>query len=154
MLFMSTIIKAINLKKSSAFYPINSDNAKRKCDPFGCGHFGASRGSQSHKGIDFTVTKSEKIKAPFDCQIIRYGFPYADDKSQELLEIKGLKQFSSYTAKIMYIKPLLALGSVVKKGATLCLAGDISEKFGATMTPHVHFELYENGELVNPDSFF
>ena len=154
MLFMGTAFKLIASKKSSGFFPLNTDNEKRLCDVFGCGHFGAPRGSKDHKGIDFKTSKSERIRAPFDCTVVRYGFPYENDKSQELIEIKGLNQYSDYTAKVMYIKPTLPVGATVNKGATLCLAGNISEKFGASMTPHVHFELYKNGKLVNPELYF
>ena len=152
--FILSIQKVFSKTKSNKFSSINSGNQFRNCDAWGCGYFGASRGGKEHKGIDFKVYESEPIKAPFDCEIIRYGYPYADNSNYRLVEIKGLNSFSNYTAKIMYIKIIHNSGTIITKGNTICKADDISKKFDNRMTNHVHFELYKNGTLVNPEPFF
>ena len=152
--FILSIKKFFSMTKSNKFNSINSDNQFRNCDAWGCGHFGASRGAREHKGIDFKVYENEPIKAPFDCEIIRYGYPYSDNLNYRLIEIKGLNNFSDYTAKIMYIKKIHNIGTIITKGNTICKADDISKKFDNRMTNHVHFELYKNGKLVNPEPFF
>lgn len=146
--------KMYSKSKSVSFLPVNDNNTQRNCDAFGCGYFGASRGERDHKGIDFVVTPNQNIKAPFDCEITRYGFPYIDDQDQKLIVIQGLKNYAEYYAKIMYINPVHQIGEKFKKGEVLCTAGDISSKYGSGMTPHVHFELYKNGVLVDPTPFF
>jgi hypothetical protein len=152
--FILSIQKVFSKTKSNKFSSINSDNQFRNCDTFGCGYFGASRGERDHKGVDFKVNEDEPIKTPFDCEIVRYGFPYSDDQSQKLVEIQGLNSFSDYKAKIMYIKPIHSVGTILYKGSTVCFAGNIKNKYGNSMTNHVHFELYKNGILVNPEPFF
>ncbi|MCB9033509.1 MAG: M23 family metallopeptidase [Chitinophagales bacterium] len=138
----------------SRFFAVNSTNKLRECDAFGCGHFGASRsgGTRTHKGIDFVATENQSIYAPFECKIIRYGQPYADDSKYKLVEIESTD--GVYKAKIMYIKALYSVGKVVKRGELLVNADNISKKYGASMTNHVHFELYKNGILVNPTNYF
>lgn len=138
----------------SRFFAVNSTNKLRKCDAFGCGHFGASRngGTRTHKGIDFIATENQSIYAPFDCKIVRYGQPYADDSKYKLVEIESLD--GVYKAKIMYIKKIHEVGTKIKRGETLVYADNISKKYGSNMTNHVHFELYKNGTLTNPTSFF
>ena len=142
------------LVSSAAFTSINHNNQLRGCDAFGCGHFGAPRGARSHKGVDFKVKENDSIKAPFDCKIIRYGFAYSGDQDQQLVEIEGLNQFTGYKAKIMYIKPTHPVGTIIQNGTTICKAGNISNKYGSSMINHVHFELYENGLLINPEPYF
>lgn len=155
-LFISSRVFARSKATSSntLFTPINSYNNVRDCDPLGCGYFGASRGDRSHQGIDFIVTENQSIRAPFDCKVLRYGYPYTDDSSYRLVEIQGTGKESAYTAKVMYIKPTLPVGATVKKGAALCKADSLARKFGPTMTPHVHFELRYNGLLIDPTAYF
>ena len=136
------------------FSVLTPKNIIRKCDPFGCGYFGAGRGSRPHNGLDFTIKENDVIKAPFDSVITRYGHVYADDNRFQLVEIKGVNQWRNYTAKVMYIKSLLNVNSNLKKGDFLCRADDITKKFNSKMAIHVHFELYKNGKLINPTPFF
>lgn len=152
--FFMAIYKAFSKSESNKFFAINTDNQFRNCDAFGCGYYGASRGKRTHKGIDFKVNEDEPIKAPFDCTIVRYGYPYENDNLQRLVEIKGFGNYSDYTAKIMYIKPIHAIGTLINKGSTVCFAGNIKNKYGNSMINHVHFELYKNGILINPEPFF
>ncbi|WP_417443755.1 peptidoglycan DD-metalloendopeptidase family protein [Joostella sp.] len=136
------------------FTSINGTGLLRKCDPKGCGNFGASRGNHTHRGIDFHVIPNQQIKAPFPCTVNRYGYPYSDDSSYKLIEIVGTGAYSNYRAKIMYINTFLSIGDKIDKGDLLCTADDITQKYGSEMTPHVHFELYVNNELVNPTNYF
>lgn len=141
-------------KHVNSFYPPNTTGKTRGCDPMGCGYFGASRNGHTHKGLDFTVREHQAVKAPFPCTIVRYGYPYADDYTQRLVEINGINAYSRYRAKIMYINGIYEIGTTIQSGKTLCYAGNIAKKHGNGMTNHVHFELYDNGKLIDPTPFF
>ena len=142
------------LFKPMKFAPINKNNDLRNCDALGCGHFGASRTHGTHKGLDFKFTEFENVLAPFDCKIVRYGYPYANDLQYKLVEVQGIGKYKDYKAKLMYIKPIYDIGQIVLKTDTICYADDISKKHGSSMINHVHFELYKNNKLINPETFF
>lgn len=134
-------------------FNLNGNSGIRKCDAFGCGHFGASRGSRKHNGVDILTAENQEIKAPFDCKITRYGYPYANDLSYQLVEIQGLNAMSHFKAKLMYIKTLHPVGTALNKGDLLCAADNIAKKYGPGMGNHVHFELYQNGKLIDPTPY-
>lgn len=139
---------------SSKMGSVNSSNSLRDCDVHGCGYFGASRGNRSHNGLDFVTYENEQIKAPFDCKVTRYGYPYANDLNYRLIEVVGTGAFSDYRCKIMYIKKTLEVGVRVKKGGVLCLSDNIAKRFSPGMINHVHVEVYKNNVLIDPTSYF
>lgn len=142
------------LSRFMRFSAINYKQGLRGCDAWGCGDFGASRGNRKHKGLDFFIPKGNPVYAPFPCEVIRLGYPYADDLSYRLVEVQGIGGYSDYKAKIMYVTNLPAVGTVFHEKQQICVADDLARKYDARMTNHVHFELYANGELVNPEIFF
>lgn len=138
---------------SKTFASPTKNKTRRGCDPFGCGTFGASRsgGSRKHKGIDFIASPGESIFAPISGKITRYAIPYADDTRYKGIEIQN----DSHTVKMFYIMPAVAVGTIVATGQKIGVAQNISAKYGASMTNHVHFEVYDKkGTLLNPTNSF
>ncbi|WP_176465503.1 M23 family metallopeptidase [Croceivirga radicis] len=135
------------------FTLLNKIKAFRGCDNWGCGSFGASRGEHKHKGIDFAMAENDVVLAPFPCEIIRHGYAYSD-LSYKLIEIRGLRSYSDYTAKIMYIKDFAPVGTIINEGQKIALADNIAARYSTTMTNHVHFELYLRGKLIDPTNLF
>ena len=128
-------------------------NKRRGCESFGCGTFGASRsgGCRKHKGIDFVASPGESIFAPISGKVTRYAIPYSDDSRYKGIEIQN----DSYTVKMFYLIPAVAIGAIVTAGQKIGIAQNISAKYGASMTNHVHFEVYDkNGTLLNPTNSF
>lgn len=141
-------------ESSTNFYPINDSGQLRLCDAHGCGHYGASRNGKLHKGIDFKVVENQPMKAPFDCEIVRYGFPYENNTTYILVEIKGTGIYQNYGAKLMYIKRIHSTGTKLAKGETICRADNIAKLYDSRMTPHVHFEVFKDGKIIDPTGFF
>lgn len=122
-------------------------------DPTGYGHFGAPRGKRKHKGLDLKASPRSPFKAPFDCKIIRKGQVYGGDVRYTLAEIKGVGQFKDLTAKVMYLTDFEVNDKIIRRGRTLGVVQNLSAKHGNKMINHVHFELYRDGLLINPELY-
>lgn len=148
------ILLILSISRFMRFFSVNGSGKLRDCDFWGCGHFHAPRGNRKHNGLDFSIDALDAVYAPFPCKVIRHGYPYSDDLSYKLLEIKGVGGYSDYSAKIMYVKDLPNLGDIFKEGQKMCVADDLVRRYDSKMINHVHFELYIKGKLVNPENYF
>jgi murein DD-endopeptidase MepM/ murein hydrolase activator NlpD len=118
-------------------------------DAWGNGQFGASRASNTrkHEGIDFMCMPGETVFSPFAGSITRFSNPYPDDSRFGGILIQG----AQYAVKIFYLSPLVAVGEKVHRGQPIGTAQDISRKYPG-ITQHVHVEVYENGNLIDPSN--
>jgi murein DD-endopeptidase MepM/ murein hydrolase activator NlpD len=137
------------------FKPIVLPVMEMRNDTLGFGHFGASRsgGTRSHDGVDIITYKGQLVFAPFDGKITREIQAYSNDTKYRGVEIVSLDQV--YKMKIMYCKPAENIvGYGVKQGDVIAFSQDISEKYSSLMKPHLHIELYENAEKIDPQTHF
>lgn len=114
-------------------------------DNHGMGHFGAPRGSQTHKGGDYVGEPGQNVVAPIDGKVIRVARPYADDSRFSGLLISGQHLY----IKIFYIEPDLSLiGEWVFKGKTVIgTMQDIGKRY-AGIPPHVHLQAMVDPEYL------
>lgn len=136
---------------NKAFGKVTADNIRRGCDQnWGCGSFGASRGTRAHNGLDIKTTVGQQILSPISGKVTRFPFPYGGDLSYTGIEIVN----SQYKVKIFYMKPSVAVNSEVTKGQVIGTAQNISAKYSSTMTNHIHLEVYnaKTGALLNPET--
>lgn len=137
-----------------AFSKITDNQKLRDCDPFGCGSFGASRGTRSHAGIDIVSFPNQSILSPITGTVTRFPYPYGGDLSYTGIEIIN----SDYKIKMFYVSPVVAIGSNVSAGQVVAKSQNISAKYGAGMTNHVHLEVYiksgSNWVLIDPTNLF
>ncbi|MEM1215581.1 MAG: peptidoglycan DD-metalloendopeptidase family protein [Bacteroidota bacterium] len=135
-------------------YP-NSDGANRNCDPAGCGHYGAPRGSRKHSGHDFLVSPGQTIVSPIQGYVRRFAYPYGDDLRWKGLLIIGEGPHQGLAVKMFYFQPSVSSGTQVVPGQVIGKAQDIAAKYpGSRMQPHVHLEIEKDGQRVNPLPFF
>ncbi len=134
-----------------AFGKVTTENKIRGCDPSGCGHFGADRGSRKHEGIDIVVKEGETIISPIDGEVIRYPFPYSGDINYKGILIRN----KDLEVKIFYLNPTAPVGKI-SKGQKIGIAQNIAKKYPSKpMTPHIHLEVRDNkGNLLNPTNLF
>lgn len=109
----------------------------RRTDPF-TGQLGY------HQGIDFSSEKGSAIQAmaggvvTWSAQKAGYGL---------LVEINHGNGYETRYAHADHL--LVEVGDIVKKGQTIGLVGSTGRSTG----PHLHFEVFKNGRVVDPASY-
>ncbi len=139
-----------NINLARSFFK-GKKNVLRKCDAGGCGYFGAPRKDHIHQGIDIVCTPGATVLSPVNGIITRSFQAYTNDSDYLGIEILTVDN----KIKIMYMLPYFEkIGTTVKAGDPIGVAQDISKKYYSSVTPHLHVELWENGEPVNGASYF
>lgn len=114
-------------------------------DSQGGGYYRASRGKRIHQGTDYLCTPGQAIRSPIDGELTRIAYPYKT-KNYEGCVIVG----NFMTIKMFYFKPFRDLvGQKVTKGDHIGTAQDISKKYSALMSPHIHLQI----DLIDPSIF-
>lgn len=147
----AALLTLLLMKGNKALAAVTKNQRLRDCDPFGCGNFGAPRGTRKHNGIDLIVSPGQDIFSPITGKVTRIAYPYASDLSYKGLEIVN----EQYKVKIFYINPTVAIPSVVTAGQKIAEAQNIAAKYGSTMTNHVHFEVRNAlNQVIDPTNLF
>lgn len=148
------ILTAFRKKNSLSWAPI-VEPLRLRSDSMGEGQYGASRsgGTRKHQGIDLIVTPGQKVFAPFRSKVVRYASPYgnADTRFSGIL-IQGLDKWSDYSIKIFYMIPSVPVGSEIPQGGQIGKAQAISTKYGSAMLDHIHVEVRQNDNLIDPST--
>ena len=128
----------------------------RGVDDWGDGAFDSPRGDKKHKGIDYCCDVGAEILSPCIGQVTKLGYPYSYKKGfnfryVEVTDLTGLKH------RVFYIKPAVNLGQQVTILAVIGHGQDISGKFSSPrrkpMKNHVHYEILDKGQPINPEGF-
>ena len=120
-----------------------ADMGKRKCDSQGCGHYGASRGSRKHVGIDLCKPDSSSLDdktaviAGFNGVVSKVGYAYSD-KPHRYVEIK----LTDFYCRIFYIEPCVSVGDHVSRETVIGYSMPLGEYYEG-ITEHVHVEFFE-----------
>jgi murein DD-endopeptidase MepM/ murein hydrolase activator NlpD len=124
----------------------------REPDDFGAGYFGASRGNKTHRGVDIAAEAGSACYSVTDGIVTKFGYPYADDLSYRYVEVTydGVTRF-----RYFYVDPHedLEIGDTVHQGLYLGTVQDVAAKYETEdekMNNHIHFEVIEKGEYVDP----
>lgn len=86
-----------------------SELKRRGSDGFGAGHFGAPRGSRTHKGVDLLAQSGEAINSPVTGTVTKVGYPYGDDLSYRYVQITA----GDYDFRVFYVEPSVRVGQEV-----------------------------------------
>lgn len=135
---------------SSVFFPPVQPLVPRKCDSWGCGHFGASRdgGKRKHKGQDYLVTPGQIVYAPIS-GVVTTGPAYASGLHPELRLIKITD--GATVVNIMYALP--GTGGYVAKGERIGTAQSLQSVYKG-IPDHIHVEVSIAGVKVDPAQYF
>lgn len=120
--------------------------SERKCDGHGCGHFGASRGTRTHKGVDLNCKPLTLVYSPVAGTVTKIGYPYSDDLSYRYVEISD----QGYAFRVFYVEPQVEKGQKVSKNTVIGEAQDLRSRYTG-ITNHVHLEIKNaDGEYIDP----
>lgn len=118
----------------------------RKCDAQGCGHFGASRGTRKHNGVDLDCEPGTLAGSLVDGIVSKIGYPYGDDLSFRYVEVES----QGYAFRLFYVDPAVTEGQRVKRGDILGACQALHNRYPG-ITDHLHLEIKdEHGDFVDP----
>jgi murein DD-endopeptidase MepM/ murein hydrolase activator NlpD len=100
--------------------------------------------SEFHSGIDFTAPMGTAITA------VAAGVVTQSVLTSDYGNLIQINHGGSFETRYAHNKlNLVRVGDVVKKGQIIALVGST----GRSTAPHVHFEVYKNGRVVDPASY-
>jgi len=100
--------------------------------------------SEFHSGIDFTAPIGTSITA------VAAGVVTLSALSKDYGNMIEINHGSSFESRYAHNKlNLVNVGDVVKKGQVIAYVGST----GRSTAPHVHFEVYKNGRVVDPATY-
>jgi len=100
--------------------------------------------AEFHSGIDFTAPIGTPITA------VAAGVVTLSTLTKDYGNIVEINHGSSFESRYAHNKlNLVNVGDVVKKGQVIAYVGST----GRSTAPHVHFEIYKNGRVVDPATY-
>lgn len=108
-----------------------------RADPFG-------GGSQFHKGIDFDANTGDPVLSVADGVVSYSGVRSGYGNVIEIDHGNGYVTRYAHNSRLLH-----QVGELVRAGQEVAKAGSTGRSTGA----HVHFEVWENGHVVNPRKF-
>lgn len=130
-------------------YPVSAaadGSVRLRNDDYGDGYFGASRnGGRRHEGIDFLAASGDPIYASKSGRVTHSAFEKGYGQYIELFHPDGL-----YTRYAHLSQLLLREGDWVKNGQVIGLAGKSGNARNAKILPHLHFEIRDNKQALDP----
>ena len=141
---------ASNRSSGVAYYMIIAQLPKRGTDAFGSGAYHASRGSRTHKGIDYACYPNTQIHSPIAGYVSKWGLCYSGEDFQ-YIEITTPDKARH---RFFYVHPGLQKGTTVHINDYIGYSQNIALKYTTkkkVMTNHVHYEiLLPDGSDVDP----
>lgn len=139
----------------------------RISDCWGQGHFGAPRGSRTHKGIDFAIGAGEGVFSHISGAVTKVGYPYGDDLSFRYVQVTSEATFKhdgriitdTVAHRFFYVEPCLEVGDTVEIGTMIGRCQDSQKRYPAgngkpePITNHVHYEVKYGDIYLNPAQF-
>lgn len=129
-----------------AIQPVSNEELTRMASGYGWRSDPFTKARKMHWGMDFTAPKGTPIYASGDGKISRadnnssgYGKHIRIDHGYGYISLYG--HMSQYNVKV---------GQKIKRGDLIGFVGST----GRSEAPHVHYEVWKDGERINPINFY
>ena len=111
-------------------------------DPAGLGHYGAPRGSKSHRGVDYACQVERPVLSPVSGPVTRIGWCYPNSVYRYVeVTNRGLRH------RFFYVQPSVGLDDFIEQGDPIGVAQDITIRYpDQGMTPHIHYEVKDGAD--------
>ncbi|MCD6067322.1 MAG: family metallopeptidase [Bacteroidetes bacterium] len=100
---------------------------------------------QEHYGVDIAAPENEFIKSTLDGTVVFAGFTSADGYVIQIQHSNNLMSVYKHNSEIA-----VKVGDYVKAGKPIAIIGNSGETSNG---PHLHFELWYNGNPINPQDY-
>lgn len=101
--------------------------------------------ADEHYGVDVVAKKDALIKSTLDGTVIYAGFTPGDGYILQVQHDNNLMSIYKHNSSL-----LKKTGDKVKSGEPISIIGNTGETSNG---PHLHFELWYNGQPINPEDF-
>ncbi len=101
--------------------------------------------SENHYGLDIVTKPDETIKSTLDGTIVFTGFSAEDGNIIQVQHSNNLTSIYKHNSSL-----LKKTGDRIKAGEAISVVGNTGEK---SKGPHLHFELWFDGQPINPQDF-
>ncbi|MEP6262907.1 MAG: M23 family metallopeptidase [Gillisia sp.] len=129
-----------------AIQPVRNENLKRIASGFGWRNDPFTKVKKFHYGMDFTAPRGTPVYATGDGRIER-----ADNRATGYGNHIRLNHGYGYTSLYAHLyKYNVRVGQRVKRGDVIGFVGST----GRSEAPHLHYEIYKDGERINPINFY
>uniref|UniRef100_A0A3Q3GGY6 Leukocyte cell derived chemotaxin 2, tandem duplicate 1 n=1 Tax=Labrus bergylta TaxID=56723 RepID=A0A3Q3GGY6_9LABR len=121
----------------------NPTNRRRISDSWGQGHYGAGRGSRTHKGLDIVCEDGSVVYAPFDVTLEGKLTVYNDPNKAAInsgINLSG----GDLTFKLFYVRPDRVSGTV-RKGERIGVMLPMQQVYPG-ITSHVHVQMKDKSD--------
>lgn len=119
----------------------------RGCDKWGCGNFGASRGSRKHLGVDIETKPGDPVECLNGGTVTKIGHPYADDLSFKYVEITDT---AGARWRYFYVEPSVKVGDKLDAYQVIGKSQRLGKRYPG-ITEHIHLEIIKaDGTYVDP----
>ena len=100
---------------------------------------------KNHFGVDVVAKENEFIKSVADGKVVISNW------TNETGYVIGIQHLNGYLSLYKHNSKLIKeVGDYVRGGESVAVIGNTGE---LTSGPHLHFELWKNGEVINPEDF-
>lgn len=115
--------------------------AIRPKDVYGGGAYGASRdgGRRKHAGVDYVAVPGQSVHAPIAGEVTMIGDAYRRNSGLNFVEIRD--RDTNLRARVFYVDASIEIGDAVAAGDLIGAAQDLSARYPAGITNHVHVEI-------------